>query len=130
MDDDKITSLFQNFEPELSSESLFLAELESKMERVEIIKQHTAALKRRNRIAVIVAAACGFLMGIILTLLFPFANEWMISLNLSFPYIAISNLQLNMQIIEWLAAGLICAFTIIYAYDITLSSLSSKETHR
>ena len=41
MEDDKLKSLFSNFEPELSSDFLFMNKLQRNLNSVELIKQHT-----------------------------------------------------------------------------------------
>ncbi len=63
MEDDKLKSLFTNFEPELSSDFKFMNKLERNLNSVEIIKRHTAEVRSRNKKAVAIAAFAGFIVG-------------------------------------------------------------------
>jgi tetrahydromethanopterin S-methyltransferase subunit F len=76
MEDNQIKELFNAFEPELGATSPFMARLQRNMKAVEWVKQHQQDLKRRNRVAVAIAACCGFAMGVIFTLLFPVIDSW------------------------------------------------------
>lgn len=130
MEDDKIKNLFNDFHPELSSSFLFMTQLEKKMEAVEILKQHSAALKRRNRIAVAIAAMTGFVTGIILTLLFPLIGGWMSSFSISLPRLQISTITIEYSFIAWIVMAGVCIISALNAYDIALAKLSSKDSRR
>ncbi|MCH5182485.1 MAG: hypothetical protein J1F06_07600 [Prevotellaceae bacterium] len=69
MEEDKLKDLFEKFDPELSSPALFMEKLEEKMQAVEFVRQHYAALQRKNRRALCFAALAGFLAGAFLTAL-------------------------------------------------------------
>lgn len=130
MEDDKIKNLFNDFQPELSSSFLFMTQLEKKMEAMEILKQHNAALKRRNRIAVAIAAMTGFVTGIILTLLFPLIGGWMSSFSISLPRLQISAITIDYSFIAWIVMAGVCIISALNAYDIALAKLSSKDSLR
>lgn len=124
MEDDKLKDYFQCFQPALSSDSLFLNKLRKKIEAVELVKQHTEALKKRTRIAIGVAALTGFVMGVILTLLFPLIGDAVSSFDLSISYYGISEIKIYWQIVGWIVMAVVCVFTAINAYEITISRLT------
>lgn len=127
MEDDKLKDLFQGFRPELTSDSLFLNKLKRNMEAVELVKQHTEALKRRNRIAVGVAALTGFIMGVILTLLYPLISETVSSFSLTISDHGILDVEIDWRIVGWIVMGVVCVLSAINAYEITLSRLTHKN---
>ena len=45
------------------------------MDTIEMVRQYNAELRRRNRIAVMIAALAGFIMGVVLTLLMPLIGD-------------------------------------------------------
>lgn len=128
MDDDKIKNLFADFQPELSSTFQFMNKLEKNMETVELLKQHNIALKRRNKIAVVIAAASGFVMGVIMTLLFPFISSWLSTLSISLPHLHINSLTIDYSCVSWIIMAGVCVITALNAYDIALARLTPKDS--
>lgn len=72
MNDDKIKDLFAAYNPQLPPDSYFMERLTHKMQAVELLKDKTAELRHRNRIAVRVAMLTGVAVGIVLTICFPY----------------------------------------------------------
>jgi type II secretory pathway component PulF len=128
MEDDKLRNLFNDFQPELSSSSQFMTKLQKNMEMVEILKQHDIALKKRNKLAVVIAAVSGFVMGVILTLLFPLITNWVSTFSVSLPHLHISNLTIDYSFVSWIVMAGVCIITALNAYEIALAKLASKET--
>lgn len=126
MDDDKLKDLFSGFEPELSSSVQFMTKLEKNMEAVEIVKQHNLMLKKRNRQAVLIAAACGFVAGVIFTLLFPLVGDWISIYNISLPYFTISSLTVDYGFLAWLLPAVSCGIISLNAYEIAMAKLPTK----
>lgn len=127
MDDDKLKELFSGFEPELSPDSQFMSRLQRRMEAVELVKTHSAALRRRNKIAVVVAAVSGFVTGVVMTLLYPLIGTYIMTLPVTLPHISIASIHLGMQIAVWTSIALVSGITAYNAYQIALSRLSMKE---
>ncbi|MDE5658950.1 MAG: hypothetical protein K2I25_07975 [Muribaculaceae bacterium] len=75
MEKDKISSLFGNYEPELTSDALFMERFERNLRAVELVKGKVGEMRKRNRLAVAVAALTGFVAGIICTLCYPLLLE-------------------------------------------------------
>jgi hypothetical protein len=128
MEDDKIKELFTNFQPEMSSSLQFMAKLQKNMERVEILKQHSIAIKKRNKLAVCIAAAIGFLMGVILTLLFPLIGSWVSTFSISLPHLQISSFTIDYSFVGWIIMAVTCIITALNAYEIALVKLTPKES--
>lgn len=129
MDDDKIKELFQSFNPEMSADSLFLSKLKKNMEAVELVKRHTEAMRRRNRVAVCVAALAGFVMGVILTLLFPIIGDAVTSFDIAISNYGIYDLKIDWRIVGWIVTGGACVLTAMNAYEITVSKMTPKEEY-
>ncbi len=127
MDDDRIKELFTGFQPEMPSTSLFMAKLQKNMERVEILKRHSLALKRRNKLAVGIAAAVGFLMGAALTLSFQLIGGRASTLAISLPHLQISGLTIDYSHVGWAFMAVTCVITALNAYEIALVKLTPKN---
>lgn len=126
-EDERIKALFQGFKPELPSDNLFLSELGRKMKAVEIVKQHTAAVRRRSRIAVCVAAVAGFVMGVVLTLLMPLIGNLVSTFSFTIPTVGVSTVSIPWQTVSWCVIGITAVITAVNAYEITLSRLTARE---
>jgi type II secretory pathway component PulF len=105
-----------------------MTKLQKNMEMVEILKQHDIALKKRNKLAVVIAAVSGFVMGVILTLLFPLITNWVSTFSVSLPHLHISNLTIDYSFVSWIVMAGVCIITALNAYEIALAKLASKET--
>lgn len=125
MEDDKIKSLFQNFEPELSSDLNFMARLQRSMDAVELVKQRNAALQKRNKLAMLIAGAFGFVLGIISTLLFPVLAGLISGIHL--PELHIASITFDPSIIGGLTLAAICVILTLNVYELALAKLTPKE---
>lgn len=127
MDDDKIRNLFDNFNPDIASSFQFMEQLKKNMEAVEIVRQHNVALRKRNRIAVAIAAVSGFLTGVILTLLFPLIGDWVSTFNISIPRLQISEITVDYSFVAWIIMAGVSVITALNAYEIAMAKLTPKE---
>lgn len=128
MEDDKIRTMFQNFEPELSSDFNFMARLERSMNAVELVKQQNEALRLRNKTAVAIACAFGFVLGIISTLLFPILANWLSGINFSLPEFHIASLTFEPSIVGGIIMASVCVILTLNVYELALAKLTTKET--
>jgi len=127
MDDDKLKDLFDSFDPELSSDIRFLSKLQRNMDAVELVKQRSMATRKRNKVAVAVAALSGFVMGVLIMLLLPFIEDWISTINFTIPYFSMSSLTVDLQIAGWMLASVVSGFTAFNIYEIVLSRMTSNE---
>jgi hypothetical protein len=121
MKDDKLRELFSNFQPELSPSFQFTTKLLKKMEAVEIVKQHNATLKKRNRLAVAIAALCGFIMNMVLYLIFPLINNSASSLSIPSPYLLLNSITIDSSFVVWIVMAVISVIITRNVYEIALS---------
>lgn len=129
MDDDKLKSLFLDFEPELSSDRLFMEKLQRNLNSVEIIKQHTAEVRARNKKAVVAAALVGFIVGFLLSLSLPYLSTTVSKWQLTLPDQSILNVFAdNFTIIAWLVIGGTSVLTALNTYEVSVSLLKPKQT--
>jgi hypothetical protein len=103
-----------------------MTKLQKNMEMVEILKQHDIALKKRNKLAVVIAAVIGFVMGVILTLLFPLIGDRVSTFSVSLMHI--SNMTIDYSFVGWIVMAGACIITALNAYEIALAKLAPKET--
>ena len=127
MEDDKLKSLFSNFEPELSSDFLFMNKLQRNLNSVELIKQHTAEVRSRSRKAVAIAAIVGFIVGFLFSLSLPYLSEAVSNWQLTLPSESVMNVFANnFTIIAWLVIGGTSVFAALNSYELSLSLLKPK----
>ena len=130
MEDDKLKSLFSNFEPELSSDFLFMNKLQRNLNSVELIKQHTVEVRSRSRKAVAIAAIVGFIVGFLFSLSLPYLSEAVSNWQLTLPSESVVNVFANnFTIIAWLVIGGTSVFAALNSYELSLSLLKPKETN-
>ena len=130
MEDDQLKSLFSNFEPELSSDFLFMNKLQRNLNSVELIKQHTVEVRSRSRKAVAIAAIVGFIVGFLFSLSLPYLSEAVSNWQLTLPSESVMNIFANnFTIIAWLVIGGTSVFAALNSYELSLSLLKPKETN-
>ena len=130
MEDDKLKSLFSNFEPELSSDFLFMNKLQRNLNSVELIKQHTVEVRSRSRKAVAIAAIVGFIVGFLFSMSLPYLSEAVSNWQLTLPSESVMNVFANnFTIIAWLVIGCTSVFAALNSYELSLSLLKPKETN-
>lgn len=129
MDDDKIKDLFANFNPELSSDSLFMNRLQRNMDRVELVHRHNAEQRSRNKKAVAIAAFIGFLIGSLFTLTLPYLGDALASMHIERPDSQfISFMSQYYLTLGLLIVGATSVFAAVNAYDLSLFLLRPKGT--
>jgi uncharacterized paraquat-inducible protein A len=89
--------------------------------------QHHLAIKERNKLAVCIAAAIGFLVGVILTLLFPLIGSWVSTFSISLPHLQISSITIDYSFVGWMIVAVTCIIIALNAYEIALVKLPPKE---
>ncbi len=129
MEDDKLKSLFSNFEPELSSDFQFLNKLHRNLNSVEIIKRHAAEVRSRNKKAVAIAAFVGFIVGFLFSLSLPYLSNAVSDWQLTLPDESMINtFANNFTIIAWLVIGSTSVLAAINTYEVSISLLKPKES--
>lgn len=126
MEDDKIKSLFQNFEPELSSDFNFMARLQHNLDALELVKQHNEAFRKRNKLALLIASIFGFVFGVISTLLFPLAN-WLSSIHFVLSKLHVAGLTFEPSLVGGLIMAVVCVILTINVYELALAKLKVQN---
>lgn len=127
MEDDKLKSMLTNFEPELSSDFQFMSKLERSLNSVEILKQHAAEVRSRNKKAVVLAAVLGFIVGMLFSLSLPYLSSAVAEWQLSLPGDSMLNaLADNFRIISWIAIGGTSVLTALNTYEVSLYLLNPQ----
>lgn len=128
MEDDKLKSLFSNFEPELSSDLKFMNKFQRNLNSVEIIKRHTAEVRSRSKKAVAIAAFVGFIVGFLFSLSLPYLSDAISNWQLTLPSESVLNaFANNFTIIAWLVISGTSVLAALNTYEVSLSLLKPKE---
>ena len=129
MEDDKIKDIFKEFDPELSSSFQFMTKLKRNMEAVEIVRQYNASMKHRNKLAVAIAAACGFAMGVLTTWLLPLITGWLASLNITISIHKVGDMTFDFGYLGWVLVAGVSVMTALSTYEIMLARISPVSNH-
>lgn len=122
MEDDKLKSLFAEFQPELSSDRQFMSCLERNMESVEIVKRRMAETRARNRRAVTVAAVVGFVVGFLFSLTLPYLSGVVAGWQLTLPEESVTSVLADwFAVISWVVIGAVAVTAAINTYDMMTS---------
>lgn len=126
-EDDKIKSIFAGFSPELSSDFIFMKELERRIESVEIVKRHMARTKRRNKAAIVIASAVGFIVGFLFSLSMPYITRAVSDWQLTLPDTSGLNMIAdNMVLLTWLIIGATSCLIALNSYELSLSIIKNR----
>lgn len=124
MEDDKIKTLFDNYRPDLPSDSLFMASLARRMNAVEIVREHQEAMKRRNRRAGVLAAAAGFAAGALCSWLVEPASAWIATFSISLPHIQAAGVTADLSSLMWATVAAVSAATSMSVYRLAAARQS------
>ena len=119
MEKDDLTTLFADYNPELSSDALFMSRLTHNMQSVELVKKQMELTQHKNRLATAIAAVTGLTTGILGTLCYPY-------LLIAFRNIATAGnsfaeaLSGYENLYAWIVLGVIVLAMTYFAYDITI----------
>lgn len=122
MEEDKLKSLFAEFQPELSSDSLFMNRLERNMESVEIVKRRVEEMRARNRRAIAVAAIVGFIVGFLFSLSLPYLSGLVAGWQVTLPQESVMNVVADwFAVMAWGVIGAVAVTAAINTYDMMTS---------
>lgn len=128
MDDENLKNMFNRYDPELSSDSLFMDKLRRNLNSVEIIRQENAKARSRNKRAVAIAASVGFVVGVLFSLALPYVGDAVNGIMNMLPQGAISYLLAeNYQLISWVIIGAVSVTISLNTYDLALSLMRKQR---
>ncbi|MDE5924794.1 MAG: hypothetical protein K2G75_05665 [Muribaculaceae bacterium] len=126
MEDDKLKSLFSDFDPELSSDFSFMNKLERNLNSVELIKRHASEVRSRCRKAVVIAAFVGFIVGYLFSLTLPYLSAAVSTWQLTLPRESMMNAFADcFTTIAWIVIGATSVLAALNFYEISLSLLKT-----
>lgn len=122
MEDDKLKDFFAGFEPELSSDHDFMADLERRLDTIEAVRMQMERTKTVNRRALYISSAVAFVAGFLFSTALPAIGRLLLNFVHALPSSeAVGLLADNVMPAALLLAALATAITAITAYDLTLS---------
>lgn len=107
MENDNLKSIFDGFDPELSSDSQFITKLQAKLRAIEEVKDEVSSLRRRNRLSLMVASLAGFIAGVLMTVLFPVMLSMAVSVAKVFNLIQLDDASNVPYILAWSFAAVL-----------------------
>jgi|GEM_PF-725497 len=119
MEEKDLTSLFASYNPQISSDSEFMSRMRRNLRAVNMVREQTAAMHRKNRLAMAIASVTGFISGVIFTLCYPYIAAFLSSLVKAGTTAALLYNNYG-NVAVW---SIICCATALLsysAYDITL----------
>lgn len=130
METDDLKTLFDNFNPELSDSKKFMDTISKQLRAMDVVKAEARAMRSMNRKAVAVAAAAGFVAGVLFTLLVPLAANWLSSIILGLKHASVEQTSTISSTLCWLIAAAGTTMAALQAYDFTMWRLGrSKQAH-
>lgn len=128
MEEDKLTLLFRDFDPELSPDAPFIDRLGRSLDAVELVKRQQLAERRRNKRAVLVAAVAGFVAGVVFAILLPFVATWLSAVHVSLPSFGLPDLIIDFRLVAWMAAASTAVLISVNAYEIALARMAATDS--
>lgn len=120
MEDEKLRSLFSDFEPEMADDGDFMARLEQGMKAVDAVRQDIAREKASHRRSLVVALAAGFIAGCVFSTLVPYLTAAVATLLLTLPDWGASLPSGTIApAMAWLAVAATSTIVGLNAYDLT-----------
>lgn len=126
-DEDKIKQLFDNYSPELSSDTRFMERLERNIEVIETIRRQNRTALRRNRFSMLAAGISGFVAGVIFTLCYPFITGAIAALGNSLPQVPFLSGEYT-NISAWIIIGMLTLIITAVTYDLSASSAKNYSS--
>lgn len=118
--DDRLKQIFDDFNPQLGSDTEFMRRMERQIHTIEVIKEETAALRRKSRRAIAVAALTGFVVGMLSSLTLPWLGEMAAAVEA--PAKTITRFFAdNYLVVACLAIATASILTSINAYEISMA---------
>lgn len=127
MEDDKLKNIFADFKPDVSSDVSFMSKLQSNLDAVEMVYRHNAEQRAKSKKAVAIAAAVGFMVGLLFSMMLPVIGKAIVDLQVSAPDMpAIDMFTRYYQEIMWIMIGAVVVFSSIGTYDLSLSLMKKR----
>ena len=122
MEDKELYKLFKDFDPELPSDRQFIMQLQRNLRAVEMFNEKVAVMRRRNKVALVLALSTGFIFGALSVLLYPYISSFIIRLITFSPEIV----RFIGQYVNLVVYSLIClagAILTLGVYELTLTRI-------
>ncbi len=128
MEEDKeLEQLFAGYEPDMLSDTDFMARLEQGMKAIDAIRCQVADGRRRNRKAVVIAALTGFVSGSTLTAAVPYLVDAIAHWQQSQPASAFADLIAgNTAALAWAAVAAATIAVSVNVYELSLAAMKRR----
>ncbi len=130
MDDKNLKDLFSGFDPEISSDNLFMSRLQRSLDSVEIVKQHTEAVARRQRRAVVWATFAGFVAGVVMALISPYIIGWLSGLEFKLPAVAGLSPDILITTMTFAVIAAVSVAISLGVYDLVSTPVTERSGQR
>lgn len=128
MDDNKLKSLFSEFNPELLSDVEFLSKLNNSLITIDLIKQHLTDTRLRNKLALVIGLVAGFIVGIMFSILLPYLKDIVSNWQMMQPNEPILNIfENNFTAIAYIVIGTTSVLATLNTYEVSLFLMKKKK---
>lgn len=118
MEEDKdLRKIFNDFNPQLSSDRLFMVRLECKLKAMDAVKMQLEKSQRNHKRAIRITAVTGFIFGVVAALSYPMLYAFIADLISSIGRVEILNEYLG--IFTWIIICLLGSALTFTTYDLT-----------
>ena len=122
MEDNELKNIFDSFDPVMPSDTNFMAKLSVKLDTVEMLRKEQESYRRRHRRSVAIAMFAGFCTGTILTILMPYATEYLSGLSLQLPHISfITAILPNYHLFAYIIIAISTIIISLYTYTLSIN---------
>ena len=124
-DKDRLDEIFKSFDPDLSSDYLFMQKLMKNMRSVEIIKENNYRLRRHNKMAACISGVTGFITGVVFTLFLPYIRNFFAEINPEILFLNNYNFTniLDRDVVAWIVVSATSILAALGSYGFVISRL-------
>lgn len=125
MDDKELKQLFEDFEPELTSDDVFMHKIEKNMKMIEMVRATQMVDSKRNKRIAIFSFVVGFLSGVVLTLCYP----WILVLIQSLVISLSPTIELSQSVIPigvWILISAVSLCSTLGTYSLIKINLRER----
>lgn len=121
MEEDMLKDMFAAYRPTLSSDREFMRRLELRMQTIESVNARYNAFRRRQVVAVCVAAVAGFVSGVLFMLFLPALEGWFAALMRGVGPLPFGYEYLDPTLPIWICAAAVSSLAAYGSYGLTLA---------
>lgn len=125
MDDKDLRNLFNDFDPKLTPDNIFMNKMENSLRGVELLNEIQKVDLRRNRLSAYLSFGFGFLSGVIMTLCYPWLADLMKAIFASFSNSVVPT-DMFISTVVWIFIAAVSICSTFGAYNFIKMNLGGR----